>query len=166
MNSKELLISAMVIVIIVFVGNRILNPSNKEVITKKLYEIAQLTTKKKGDNVLTIAGNLKKAVDYFNFPVEASIHKDDGFKQTLIVKDKAKLKQHIVSMKLRSTWFIVKLSEIDITVNQDQADVMTLVRMEFQNSEAELVYDEYAIQSYWVKIDREWLIRGVNISRP
>jgi hypothetical protein len=140
-------------------------PSDQQRIQKRLEEIAQLLTKPQGESVIATANKVSDALNYFQPPVTVTLNNDVLTERQVTEHDRNGLKNSLTGLRFQYAWMDVSFEDVLIEVKGNQAQVSAVGRLEFPSEQQGLVYDLYQLTMVWVRVEGDWLISKLDVSK-
>lgn len=161
MDTNKRLIAIVVVAAMAFVAYKALRPSDEDRIARRLTTLMNLVSKSKQESVVSVATKVTDSIKYFHPPVQLGFKGAGKMERTISEASLERIKQNISTLKFRHAWVTFKLQDLQTTVNRPEADSTLQVRMEFEQSGGQPVYDLYDLEIKWVLVEGEWKIQAL-----
>lgn len=164
LNRRRFIIILSIIILLV-VGWKMFFPSDKDQIKKNLTQISLLLTKQKSESLLSVAGKIKKSLQYFSAPLELSVDLGEELQHTVTIEDQQMIKDYITKAKFSYPWVHVSINNVSISLQEDAAWSKQDIRLEFEGQDKQPMYDAYQADIAWKKISSDWKITELTVKR-
>ena len=151
------------IVLAAIAGKRYFFPSDMDLIKGRLSSLGELLSKEKTESRLNTISKIGDALEFFNYPLTVRFDIEGITEKSYSVSNANEVKELVGSLKFRYPWLTVEFQDIEIDLEENEAEVRSTVRLDFEASTQERVYDLYEIQTLWIKSDGTWKIGDTSI---